>query len=181
MCARKRIGIALVVAMALSGAPPSVRAGVPARPADGVPFTGPVRIEDVWTASAVRHALAGASKRLDRPACQQVFDDFKDGEGRSLQDTLITLGDTGGSYINKKMLFYDGGPKKQCRSGVLAFTAPGSRVVYVCGEAFSRAFRDDRRFAEAVLIHEALHSLGLGENPPTSQAITAHVIRRCLR
>ena len=33
--------------------------------------------------------------------------------------------------------------------------------------------------ARAVIIHEALHSLGLGENPPSSQAITARVLNRC--
>ena len=33
--------------------------------------------------------------------------------------------------------------------------------------------------AEAALIHESLHSLGLGENPPTSSEITSRVISRC--
>jgi len=33
--------------------------------------------------------------------------------------------------------------------------------------------------AEAVIIHETLHSLGLGENPPTSDEITRRVFSRC--
>jgi hypothetical protein len=33
--------------------------------------------------------------------------------------------------------------------------------------------------AEAYVIHEMLHSLGLGENPPSSLAITAKVMSRC--
>jgi hypothetical protein len=33
--------------------------------------------------------------------------------------------------------------------------------------------------AEIILIHEFLHTLGLGENPPTSDAITARVSIRC--
>jgi hypothetical protein len=33
--------------------------------------------------------------------------------------------------------------------------------------------------AEAIVIHEVLHSLGLGENPPSSEDITAAVERRC--
>jgi hypothetical protein len=33
--------------------------------------------------------------------------------------------------------------------------------------------------AEATVIHEALHTLGLGENPPTSREITAGVLKRC--
>ena len=32
---------------------------------------------------------------------------------------------------------------------------------------------------EITIIHEMLHSLGLGENPPESVAITAQVLKRC--
>jgi hypothetical protein len=39
----------------------------------------------------------------------------------------------------------------------------------------------DPGVAAALTIHEELHSLGLSENPPTSQAITAQVIARCGR
>jgi hypothetical protein len=35
------------------------------------------------------------------------------------------------------------------------------------------------RHAEALVIHEMLHSLGLGENPPPSDEITARVRARC--
>ena len=38
-----------------------------------------------------------------------------------------------------------------------------------------------RQEQEAVLIHELLHSLGLGENPPDSAAITDRVMARCER
>ncbi len=30
-----------------------------------------------------------------------------------------------------------------------------------------------------MIIHESLHSLGLGENPPRSQDITSRVTERC--
>jgi hypothetical protein len=33
--------------------------------------------------------------------------------------------------------------------------------------------------AESIVIHEMLHTLGLGENPPSSQEITQQVKRRC--
>jgi hypothetical protein len=33
----------------------------------------------------------------------------------------------------------------------------------------------------AVIIHEMLHSLGLGENPPSSKEITLRVMQRCWR
>jgi hypothetical protein len=65
--------------------------------------------------------------------------------------------------------------------GVLAFTQPGSQVVYVCNRWFREAFATNPSKVEAVIIHEALHSLGLGENPPSSQEITARVMQRCAR
>jgi hypothetical protein len=64
---------------------------------------------------------------------------------------------------------------------------PGRRDVYVCataGRAASRlALTLDRNphLAEFALIHEMLHTLGLGENPPTSLQITQQVKRRCGR
>ena len=33
--------------------------------------------------------------------------------------------------------------------------------------------------AEAMVIHEMLHTLGLGENPPTTFEITDRVLSRC--
>jgi len=37
----------------------------------------------------------------------------------------------------------------------------------------------DPGFATNVVIHEMLHALGLGENPPTSEEITRQVVKRC--
>ena len=39
--------------------------------------------------------------------------------------------------------------------------------------------RDDPTWAEVVVIHEALHTLGLGENPPSSAEISIRVAARC--
>jgi hypothetical protein len=39
--------------------------------------------------------------------------------------------------------------------------------------------RQDGVTVELVLIHELLHSLGLGENPPSSAEITRQVTKRC--
>ena len=52
-------------------------------------------------------------------------------------------------------------------------------MVFVCGDQFVRGWRVDRWHAEVVVIHEALHTLGLGENPPSSRDITARVRERC--
>jgi hypothetical protein len=78
------------------------------------------------------------------------------------------------------VLFLDGAQFATCkRHGVLAFTAQGSRVVYLCGRDFERAWRKDAREAQATIIHELLHSLGLGENPPSPRKITDRVQRLC--
>jgi hypothetical protein len=37
----------------------------------------------------------------------------------------------------------------------------------------------NRGFAAVIVLHEALHSLGLEENPPSSEEITYRVMARC--
>ncbi len=63
--------------------------------------------------------------------------------------------------------------------GVLAFTAVGTPVVKVCLYRLVEAFRRDPREAAAILLHEQLHALGLGENPPPSREITLRILERC--
>ena len=62
---------------------------------------------------------------------------------------------------------------------MVALTAPGSRVVYVCGRLFQEVAARSAARAEIVVLHEALHTLGLGENPPDSLKITRRVGERC--
>lgn len=137
-----------------------------------------VRIGDAFLASIVRRSVDGAAGRLDRPRCQRIFDEFHDGEGRALSVNLAALGDDGRAFLGR-LLIYDAGEHELCARGALAITHPGSRVVFVCGGTFRRAYLSQPGLAQAVIIHEALHSLGLGENPPSSQAITARVLSRC--
>jgi hypothetical protein len=47
------------------------------------------------------------------------------------------------------------------------------------GHALDAAASGHPEEAEAALIHEMLHTLGLGENPPRSRDITARVRARC--
>lgn len=137
-----------------------------------------VRIDAPY-AGSVDRALAGARHRLSRPGCQRVFSDFHDVDGRALHARLADLGTTGEEYLSE-LIFYDGSPGQRCRdAGTLAYTFPRSRVVFVCVATFARHARNDPFVTEAALIHESLHSLGLGENPPTSAAITARVMSRC--
>jgi hypothetical protein len=127
----------------------------------------------------VERAIDGAKQRLTRPECQHVFTDFQDRNGNSLLSNLIATGKSPGDYLDQ-MWFVDATDAQQCQRGdmVLAYTSPGNRVVYVCG---SRFIRPEQGHAELVIIHELLHSLGLGENPPTSAQITTQVMRRCNR
>jgi hypothetical protein len=49
-------------------------------------------------------------------------------------------------------------------------------VVFVCGNRFGEL---ERLRAQRVVIHEMLHTLGLGERPPASGYIDRAVARRC--
>src|SRR5688500_11849722 len=129
--------------------------------------------------AALRRAVMGARQLLARPECQQVFSEFKDASGRTLQEKLDAQGQTAASYLGL-IVFADGARLRHCQDpNIFAVTDPGSRVVYVCGRQF--AFVDGNRPSqtEAFLIHEELHSLGLGENPPSSKEITARVLAMC--
>jgi hypothetical protein len=78
------------------------------------------------------------------------------------------------------LIVEDGERYSQCSDGsILAFTTVGSRMIYVCGPAFVRAGRRDAQEARAALVHELLHTLGLGENPPSPRQIKYRVKQLC--
>lgn len=139
-----------------------------------------IRIGHRREAAAVRDAVRGALRRLEREDCRRVFSEFTDANGLPLQAGLDALGTTPQEYLGL-VGFYDGSAQRRClTSEVLAFTAPGHRTVHVCPQ-FARMQRDDPGLAEVVVLHEALHTLGLGENPPLSAEITRRVTARCGR
>jgi hypothetical protein len=155
-----------------------ILAATVAWPASAVPFR--VRIPRRALAAAVQDALAGASQRMKRAGCSAIFEDFTDRNGRTLQSNLDTLGGDGPAYL-ALIDFRDGLGIGRCdRGGIMAVTAPGSRVVWVCG-GFALAQKRDPGLAEVVLLHEALHTLGLHEDPPSSLEITERVVKRCGR
>jgi len=128
---------------------------------------------------AVRTAIRDAHRRLDDPRCRLIFSEFQDASGHTLQERLDSMGQTGQSYP-QWMLFYDGRDGRPCRdANVLAMTAPGSRVVFFCGPQFAALLRRSFGTLAGVVLHEELHSLGLGENPPSSAEIGQAVMRRC--
>jgi hypothetical protein len=137
-----------------------------------------VQIRSRTTAEPVRAAIRGASLRLERPECGRIVSDFTDASGRNLQENLEALGQTPAGYLGL-IVFVDGLGQARCvGEQVLALTTPGSRVIHICPQ-FGGQQRRDPALAETVIIHEALHSLGLGENPPSSLEITRRVRDRC--
>jgi hypothetical protein len=141
---------------------------------------GPVEVARASALPAiVVRAVQLAAARLAGPGCREVLSDFRDGRGHTMQQNLDALGVSGARYL-QWTLFYDGTGKPICeRREVLAATAPGSRAIFVCVAQFSHLAQGEPGVAAALIIHEELHSLGLGENPPDSRAITAQVIARC--
>lgn len=138
-----------------------------------------VEISDVYTRDAAKRALLGASQWLARPKCQSLFSEFKDQRGLPLTAKLRELESDPVRYL-RLVRFLDGTGSSTCkRHGILAFTTPGSQVIYLCGRDFERAWRRDPRGVQATVIHELLHSLGLGENPPSPGQITYRVQQLC--
>jgi len=128
---------------------------------------------------AVSQALKRAATRLAHGDCHNVLADFTDETGRSLSTTLAGTGRTAVEEF-RLLRFVDDRRAPQCRAGTtLAFTQTGSRLIRVCGPQFRDRFQQNRTTTEIVVIHEFLHSLGLGENPPSSHAITEQVVVRC--
>lgn len=137
------------------------------------------RLTDIRERWAVARAIEGAARQLAEPPCQELFDEFADASGQPLRTTLAAQGLSGPDYL-ARVFFYDA-PAPLCGSSNLVITTPGSRAVLVCGPRFVREMAKNSRHAEATIIHEMLHSLGLGENPPSSDHITSRVRARCGR
>ena len=138
-----------------------------------------VYIDDAYVRDAVVRSLDGATEWLKARKCQSLLSEFADQHGRPLQERLATLNMTLAGYLSV-LVFEDGESHPQCeRPSVLAYTAAGSRVVRVCGRSFSRAWQREPLEGRATIIHELLHSLGLGEHPPEPRFITYRVKQLC--
>lgn len=127
----------------------------------------------------VSDAILGAIRRLAEPRCGSLLTYFRDEQGRMLADNLEKSGRSARDYLSD-LRFAEGTGMEQCDVGhIVAATQPGSHVVFICSLQFERQFRPDPHSAQMIVIHEFLHSLGLGENPPTSKQITETVTARC--
>lgn len=162
--------VSSLVALTLVLGAPGLQASASVRPFQ-VRMGGPA-------GTAVRRAVYAVRARLADERCRRILTDFDVG-GRSLDETLASRGLSAGEHLDS-LVFRDGSGKTRCqRQGVLAFTHVGGDTIFVCTASFGRASDHDPRFAEVVVIHELLHTLGLAENPPTSGEITARVEQRC--
>lgn len=142
-------------------------------------FNAPTMLAARHLRPSFRDSLAEASRRLESPTCRLVLSDFRDANGNLIADNLDATGLSAAEYLERAMYFTGGRGLARCQSSrILATTSPGSRVVFVC-DAFFTGERADSPYLAYTLIHEMLHSLGLGENPPSPAAITARVEDRC--
>jgi hypothetical protein len=129
-------------------------------------------------AAAVERARDGAARRLEDAECRRVFSDFHDAQGRTLEQNLAEWAMDPAEYL-RIVPFADGSGEPLCRRGdVMLVSMPNVPRVIVCPR-FAEVERLRPGAAPIMVIHEMLHTLGLGENPPTSAEITRRVEARC--
>jgi hypothetical protein len=97
----------------------------------------------------------------DVPACSALF-------GRLGSDgaAALTATEYEGAFWHS--------PLSACKEGIAAYTSLGGRKTHLC-PSFGLLPTEK---AAAILIHEALHLAGLGENPPNRAAMTSIEITR---
>jgi len=126
----------------------------------------------------VRRAVDLAVAKLALPGCAKVYDDFRLPGGGTPRRELDRMG-IGPAEFLERLVFVDGSHDRLCRVGLAALTAtPGSRRIRVC-PGFARFQLREPGLSASLIIHESLHSLGLGENPPSGRDITQTIERRC--
>lgn len=139
-----------------------------------------VRLASPFDQELASRAVRRAAQLLERPACRELLGELRDRRGRPLQSALDGLGLTPEAYLRDYVLFYDGSRQRGCRDGrTLACTEPESRVVYLCPR-FMRRELERPAHTQVLVIHEMLHTLGLGEDPPSSLQITESVRVACV-
>jgi len=128
--------------------------------------------------ATVRRAIDLALAKLARPGCPSVYEDFELPNGGTPRRELERIG-IGPEEWLESLVFIDGSRDPICRIGrAVLTTTPGSRVIRVC-PGFERFQLRNPGLSASLIIHESLHALGLGENPPSSNEITQRVERRC--
>jgi hypothetical protein len=128
---------------------------------------------------SVERSVALALQTLKDDTCQALYSDFEDNEGHTLQENLELLGLTAAQHL-KALRWVDGTGHPLCRNPSIFFVAHvGDVFVRVCPRQFSAFATRQPTKAAGIIMHEQLHTLGLGENPPSSEAISRQVFYRC--
>lgn len=126
-------------------------------------------------------AMDAAADKLASAQCRTVFTNFKNADGKTLQEVLDGYGVSATTYLTSWAQFNNGSNNSLCTSSGSSFpiyTSPGSRSIWVCSQ-FVTVQRSTPGYAAVLMIHEELHSLGLRENPPSSAEITNAVQDAC--
>ena len=164
---RTRRAVGRLVSLAAALSPSSALAS-------GIGSAAPLPSAEARTVEFVRR---GAMVRLRSPECRKVLTDFRALDGRPLAERLASFALQPDEYL-AGLAFRDGRQRPLCRAGAEMLTAPGAGRILVCPWFLRTAWRDRTR-AEVYVIHEMLHTLGLGEHPPTPREITEQVEKRC--
>jgi hypothetical protein len=124
---------------------------------------------------AIRLGLQVALETLNQPGCSAIYEEFRLPDGCTPRCELDRRR-IGPQELLKTLVFADGSGDRVCSNGrALLTTTPGSLLIHVC-PGFARL---QSRLRASLIIHESLHALGLGENPPSSKEITNRVEHRC--
>jgi hypothetical protein len=129
---------------------------------------------------AVDTAMDDAATKLDSAQCRTVFTKYTAPDGRTLQQVLDSYGVSSITYLTSWIQFNDGTHESRCSTGSTypIYTTPGSRSIWACLQ-FVSVQHGTPGYAADLIIHEELHSLGLGEDPPSSADITRAVQDAC--
>ena len=167
-----RIFVLLFAAFLASGMKPHVAGADPplASFAARVVPPGPL-------AQPVESARALAAERLGTEACRAIFEELPDFTGRPAARRLAD-GERSPSSHFARLRFVESGGGLCAHGFVAAWSSPGDPRVRVCPRVFAAVAARDRGEAAAILVHEALHTLGVGEDA-AKQPLTAYVRRRC--
>ncbi len=143
--------------------------------------SGPADAGDYLLGEVLEKARLRAAEKLESPACRLVLTDFRDGSGRTLEENLADTGLSPAEYL-LGLGFRSGRNEDTCRRGHIdAFTHMNASTVWVCAGGSLDVTSPRVPLGPNTLIHEMLHTLGLGENPPTTFEITERVNARCGR
>jgi hypothetical protein len=126
---------------------------------------------------AVQWSLGIATKQLRHAECLKVFEEFRLPGGSTPRQNLDQTGLSAEEFLGT-LEWESGAVSGRCEPGALLATTREAKRISVC-PGFAKIVASRPAFGATLIIHEQLHALGLGENPPLSTYITARVYHWC--